>query len=652
MPQLLGVDVGGTFTDLVLLDEESGTIRAVKVLTTPGNQGVGLLQAIQASGGEAARIATLLHGTTVATNAIIERKGAACGLLTTKGFRDILELRRKDRPALYGLKESYEPLISREWRLEVDERVDAKGTLLKEVKEKEIVSQADQLLKGGVEALVISFLHSYLNPENEKKAKEILKKVWPNNFLLTSHEILPEIGEFERTSTVAASAYVQPLISRYVESLLTNLKASQISGSLLFIDSEGGIMHHEEARSHPLRTILSGPAAGVTAAAAICRQAGYSHFISCDMGGTSFDVAVAAGRNPLTVSQKSLSFGLPITMPLLDITTIGAGGGSIARVDEGGLLQVGPESAGAFPGPACYGNRGTRPTVTDANLILGRMSPTSSLLGEKSFALNHEAAREAIWRKIALPLRLSVEEAASAMTDVVNEQMAGSIRLLTIERGIDPSEFVLVAYGGAGPLHAAFLAKELGLSRVLVPHYAGVFSALGCVMANVKQSFHEVLEKDLHALKEENLRELLQKHKKEGEAFVARHGIAVDRVEVFHELEMAYRGQAHTIRVVLNPVLISRDKLGEAFQETYLRLYSELPDGIPIFVRKLNTLVVGMRNSTLFSIDAPPTSGESMIGTRSVYFDGESLLCKVHDRAKFPLDAKLPGPVIIEEPWT
>ena len=381
---IVGVDVGGTFTDIFWLDEATGECRVAKVPSTPDDQSRGFIEGVIAGAGETGipALANVVHGTTVGTNALLERKSAKTGLITTAGFRDVLELRRRDRPEIWGLRGSYTPIIPRDLRLDVDERVLADGTVRTPVDTTAVAAAARQLLDAGAEALAIMFINSYANPENERAALEAARAVWPNEHITVSSDILPELREFERASTTALNATLQPVIGRYLHNLETSLGKARFAGDILIVQSNGGVMGVNMAREIPVRTALSGPAAGVIAGAHIATAAGFPNIVTCDMGGTSFDVALVADGKGTLAAQTSIDFGLVIRTPMIQITTIGAGGGSIAWVDRGGILQVGPESAGADPGPACYGNGNDRPTVTDANVLLGRINADRPIGGK------------------------------------------------------------------------------------------------------------------------------------------------------------------------------------------------------------------------------------------------------------------------------
>ena len=458
---IVGVDVGGTFTDLFFYDEAKREFRTAKVASHRGDEASGFLSGLRALG-PLASFGAIVHGTTVGTNALLERKGARIGLITTRGFRDVLEMRRRDRPHTWGLWGEFVPVVERSMRLEVAERVLADGTLRTALDPEEARGAARALIEKGAEAVAIVFINAFANPENERRAAEAVRSIWPNEHVATSSEILPEIREFERSSTTALNAYLQPVVGSYLGKLEAALSAGGFKGDFHIVQSNGGVMATSTARRLPVRTALSGPAAGVIAAGAIARAAGRSNVITGDLGGTSFDVSLIADGHTALSAQTTIDFGLVIRTPMIEITTIGAGGGSIASVDKGGLLQVGPESAGSLPGPACYGGGNTRPTLTDANVVLGRINAERPI-GDKLARLDVEAAREAILAHVGRPLGLDAPRAAEAIVKVANARMAGAIRLVSIERGHDPSKFTFMPFGGGGALHAGALMREVGL---------------------------------------------------------------------------------------------------------------------------------------------------------------------------------------------
>jgi N-methylhydantoinase A len=469
---VLGVDVGGTFTDLLLFDAETRAFRTAKVPSQRGDESVGFMQGVAAIG-TGMNIGSIVHGTTVGTNTLLERRGPKIGVITTRGFRDVLEMRRRDRRQTWGLWGDFTPIVDRDFRVEIGERTLADGSIRQPVDEAAVRDAALALRARGAEALAIIFINAYANPDNERKALAAAKTVWDNEFVSASHQVLPEIREFERSSTTALNSYLQPVVSFYLGKLEHALATQRFEGQFYIVQSNGGVMSTATARRFPVRIALSGPAAGVIAAATIARQAGYENAITCDLGGTSFDVSVIVGGKASLAAQTTIDFGLVIRTPMIEITTIGAGGGSIASVDRGGLLQVGPESAGSMPGPACYGQGNARPTLTDAHVVLGRINADKPI-GGKLARLDVEAARRAIMTDVGHPLGIDVLKAAEAIVRVADARMAGAIRLVSIERGHDPQKFVGVPFGGGGALHVGAIVKEIGLEVALVPRFPGV----------------------------------------------------------------------------------------------------------------------------------------------------------------------------------
>jgi N-methylhydantoinase A len=644
---VLGVDVGGTFTDLFLLDPATGRCATAKVPSTRPDQSVGVLDGARKLLGDLGQLATVIHGTTVGTNALLERKGAVTGAIVTLGFRDVLEMRRRDRPRTWGLGGQFQPIVSRDLRVEAAERTLADGTVRTPVDPAEIERLARELLAKGARALSIVFINSYANDSNERAALAAARKVWPNPYVNASSEILPELREFERASTTAINGYLQPVVADYLDALQSRLQDGGCRGQLLVVQSNGGVMTVERARQLPVRTALSGPAAGVTAAAAIAGAAGFPDAITCDMGGTSFDVALVAGGRAAQAAQATIDFGLVIRTPMVEITTIGAGGGSIARVDSGGILQVGPESAGSDPGPACYG-KGDRPTVTDANLLLGRINPERPIGGLAR--LDVEAARRAIARDVGNPLGLEPMAAAEAVLRVANARMAGAIRLVSIERGHDPKRFVAVPFGGAGALHCGALMLEVGLAKALVPRFPGITSALGCVIADMQHDFVHTVNRALDGLDPAPLVAEMRATAAAGQQLLDAAGVAFAGRDVSFELDMAYVGQTHTVAV---PIAEESDaaSIRHAFDTTYLQVYGRLLPEIPIRIQSLRTAVTGRRPKLDFAALAPGDGGSAEpIVRREVWFSGRSVATPVYDRLCLPVGTRIAGPAILEQP--
>ncbi len=654
---IVGVDVGGTFTDLFLFDPAAGAFRTAKVPSNRGDEASGFLAGLRALGGVAGMEA-IVHGTTVGTNALLERKGARLGIITTAGFRDVLEMRRRDRRHTWGLWGDFIPVADRDLRLEVPERTLADGTVRMPVDLEAVREAARRLLAAGAEACAIVFINAYANPSNERAAAEAVRAVWPNPHVSVSSEILPEIREFERASTAALNAYLQPVVAGYLGRLEDALAQERFAGRFHIVQSNGGIMSTATARRMPVRTALSGPAAGVIAAAEIARAAGFENVITCDLGGTSFDVSVVAGGRMELAAQATIDFGLVIRSPMIEITTIGAGGGSIAHVDRGGLLQVGPESAGSRPGPVCYGQGNDRPTLTDANLVLGRINPERPIGGALA-RLDVEAARAAITRHVGDPLGLDAFAAAEAILRVANAKMAGAIRLVSIERGHDPGRFAALPFGGGGALHVGALIRDVGLKAALVPRFPGVTSALGCIIADVRHDQVRTLNLSLDTLDSAALDARMVTEAEAARAVVAEAGLPLDRIDTVFELDMHYAGQTHTVAVPL-PVELAGGTTGVtagivrvAFETAYGRAFTRLLPGLPVRIVTLRTAAIGRRPHFDLSMLAPgPEAGMAAAarGSRAVRFDGAWHETPVFARLALPVGAEVPGPAVLEQP--
>jgi N-methylhydantoinase A len=543
-------------------------------------------------------------------------------------------------------------------RLEVNERTLADGTIRQPLDPAEIRAAATLLLANGAQAVAVTFINAYANPENERRALAELRTLWPNAFITASHEVLSEIREFERSSTAALNAYLQPVVASYLGKLDAALAAQKFPGQLHIVQSNGGIMSTATARRLPVRTALSGPAAGVVAGAALAKAAGFDNLITCDLGGTSFDVSVIAGGRAAVAAQTTVDFGLVIRTPMIEITTIGAGGGSIASVDRGGLLQVGPESAGSVPGPACYGAGNTRPTLTDAQVVLGRINAARPLGGELS-ALDVAAARAAIDAHVGAPLRLDTAAAAAAIVRVAEARMAGAIRLVSIERGHDPARFVAVPFGGGGALHVGALIREIGLKSALVPRFPGITSALGCVLADLRHDGVQTLNVMLDGVDAAALGRRMRGAGQDASAVIAAAGITVERTDVEYELDMHYLGQTHTVPVPL-PVVAQDETLGvgeamirAAFETAYLAAFGRLLAGLPARIVSLRVAAIGRRppfDFSVFAPDATATLDAARRGTRPVWFDGGARDTGVFARLDLPAGARVAGPAILEQP--
>ena len=655
---VVGVDVGGTFTDVFFLNETDGSCNVAKVPSTPLDQSVGIRDGIAQRFDNLSEVSLIIHGTTVGTNALLERKGAKTGIITTSGFRDVIEMRRRDRPETWGLWGMFEPVISRDLRLEVNERVLADGTIHTVVDETEVVDAATTLMKKGAESVCVFFVNSYANGANEKAAIDAISEVWPNQHITASSEILPEIREFERSSTATLNAYLQPPIGDYLERLEEGLRQGGFGGEILILQSNGGVMSVDIARSFPIRTALSGPAAGVIAGAHIGVSAGYPNLITCDMGGTSFDVSLVADGESALAAQTSVDFGMVIRTPMIEITTIGAGGGSIAWVDRGGMLQIGPESAGSDPGPVCYSLGNDRPTVTDANVVLGRINADKPI-GGKIGGLDVDAAKTAISEHIAQPLDIEIMAAAEAIIQVTNARMAGAIRLVSVERGHDPEKFIAMPFGGGGALHAGALIKEVGLSKALVPRFPGVTSALGCVIADMRFDRVHTLNNSLEDLDLDKLTSEMLETAGDGDIRLKEAKVSFESTEHFFELDMLYVGQTHTVPVRLPIDLdgvrkgFGRDIIQTAFEDSYQRSFGRLLDDISVRVLNLRVTVIGRRPKFNLSILGPSSSGsleDAKSETRQVWINGQWWDTDVYRRLDVPESATVSGPALLEQP--
>lgn len=642
-----GIDVGGTFTDLILVDDATGEVRISKVPSTLDNQAFGVLEALRRIDMPLERIDSIVHGTTTTTNAVLERKLAKVGLITTQGFRDILELGRRTRPQAYGLTGSFVPLIPRELRREVPERMDAQGNVLTPLDEQALLDTVHALREAGAEALVIHFLHSYANPAHEQRALALAREHWPNPYVTAGHTIISEFREFERGTAAAVNASVQPILDRYLQRLQAKLSEAGFRSDLLVMQGNGGTVSARTIGRNAINTVMSGPASGVMAAAYSGRLSGYPNLITYDMGGTSSDVALIENGVPKVSSELELEYGMPLHVPMVDVHTVGAGGGSIARVQGSGLLRVGPDSAGARPGPICYGRGGEQATLTDANLVLGRLDPQRLLAVDRPVDVAEVAAR--IEATIGRPLGLDAVEAAAAILRVGNHNMAGAVRLVSLARGYDPRDFALFAFGGAGPLHAVALARELAIPTVLIPVRPGLTNALGCLVADVRHDFVRAFNRPLKDLSDDMLRACLQEQISQGREAIARDGIPVSEIQVFHHAQMQYQGQSHLLTVAVDSGDISVARLQDAFAQAYWQRFQvELSELRPVLVT-LDTSLVGKRHEVALAAlatrsDDPPAPRQRPVWFAETGWTDTPVLTREHIPAE-----GLAGPAIIEQ---
>ena len=665
----IGVDIGGTFTDLVWVDDTTGEVRVGKLLTTPKDpsQAVeqGVVTVLHDAGREAAEVRSVIHGTTLATNALIERKGARTGLLTTAGFRDAVEIGREGRYDMYDLFiDQPTPLVPRHLRLEVKERTMADGGVLTPLDTGSARAAIARLKEEGVEAVAICLLHAYRNPVHERALKDICAELLPGVPVASSSEVVPEIREYERTSTTCANVYVMPLMARYLDDLEHKLQDLGIPGRFYIMLSAGGVATPDTAKRVPIRLVESGPAAGALAAARMARELGEPRLVSFDMGGTTAKACVIDGGEPLLAREFEVAradrfkkgSGLPIRVPCIELIEIGAGGGSLARVDRMGLLKVGPDSAGADPGPACYAQGGKVPTVTDADLLLGYLDPGFFLGGR--MRLDVDAARQAVEETVARPMGLTLTDAAWGIHRVVNENMAGAARVHGIERGKDLRAYPLFAFGGAGPVHAWHVGRILKVPRVLVPFGAGAMSAYGLLAAPLAFDFVRTASQRLDAADWAQITRLYGEMEAEGRAILKGANVPEGHVRIRRAAEMHYTGQGHDVEVEIPAGALSPASLGpitERFEAAYRALYSRVPMGVPIEALNFRVVVSGPLPDISVSGAkpgaAPPAATPSPKGARKAYFPeaGGYVDTPVYDRYGLTPGATFAGPAIIEE---
>ncbi len=662
----LGVDIGGTFTDVVLLDLEERANYVGKVLTTPESPAdaviEGLKKILSEHGVSPSAIDSPIHGTTLVTNAIIERKGAKTALITTKGFRDSVEIGTERRYDLFDIfMEKPAPLAPRALRLEVAERLDPEGNVLTPLDENEARQALEKLADMGVEAVAVTLLHSFLNPVHERRMEALLREQAPDIVTSISSEVTPEIREFHRSSTTLANAYVRPIMRTYLDLLSRRILEEGVERDMYIMLSNGGIATVDTAKSFPIRLIESGPAAGAMAAAYYGRQLDIRNLISFDMGGTTAKTCFVEDARPATVTEFEVArvyqfrkgSGLPVKVPVIDMIEIGAGGGSIARVDELGLLKVGPESSGADPGPACYGRGGKQPTVTDADLLLGYLNPEFFLGGEMDLDL--DAANVSVDR-LAKTLNLERIQTAWGIHEVVNENMANAARIHGIEKGKDVQRYALMAFGGAGPIHAAHVAEKLRIETLIAPAGAGTLSAFGMLTAPISFDFVRTKIMKLDDLDPDVLNAIYDELEAEGRAVLDRSGVPEDRMTFRRTADMRYEGQGHEIMVPLRSGEMSaetEEEIRKSFEDAYRAIYQRLGPNVP--VEALNWRLVASGETP--DLDLRPTEAASLAveeakkPSRLVYFPSwkEMRVCDIYDRARLTPGAAIAGPAVVEE---
>jgi N-methylhydantoinase A len=647
----IGVDVGGTFTDVVVYDEATGALDVAKSPTTRADPTVGLLNALGKVSVSPAQAGRVVCGTTIGTNAILERTGAPVWVITTRGFRDTLEIARTNRTILYDIRaRKPAPVVPRARVIEVDERVAFDGTVVRPLRDEDVRAAIDRIRTatngGGPGAVVLCFLHSYVNPTHERAAARLVAEALPGWFLCTSQEVLPELREYERFSTATLNAYIGPTVGGYLNRLGRALADHGYGGRVFVTTSSGGIMTSEVAARFPVHTVLSGPAGGVAAAVNLGRLTGHRNLITYDMGGTSTDVCLVEDLEPTLTTEQHIA-GLPNRTPQIEINSIGAGGGSVASLDDGGALRVGPRSAGATPGPACYGRGGTEPTITDANLILGRMSGDLPLVGE--LALDEALGRRALRTLLEHMTGLADEAAlADGIIRIAVARMVSAIKEISIAKGHDPRDFVLVAYGGAGPMHAAFIAEELELPRVIVPPAPGNFSAFGSLISDLRRDYVRTRLTQTRRAEFAEVDRTFAELEREARAELAAEGVSPEGISTVRALGMRYVGQSWELIVRLPAALDSMAALETEFHQTHERRYGHASDG--------PAEIVNFRLTAIGAVPKPSPTPWTVKGAlaaasreeRTVHF-GEMQRVPIYARERLPAGETVAGPALVEE---
>ncbi|MDL2293123.1 hydantoinase/oxoprolinase family protein [Ruminococcaceae bacterium OttesenSCG-928-D13] len=651
----IATDIGGTFTDIVTIDEK-GQISVNKSNTTPPNFEKGVIDVIKKAQVPAGEVVHFVHGTTVVINALTEKKGAKTALLTTKGFRDIYEIARGNRPDLFNLRfEKSQPFVPRYLRREVEERMDYMGGVVTPLNEADVAKWVEYFKKEGVEAVAVVYLHSYRNEAHERQTVELIKKLWPEVFVTASYEVTREWREYERTSTTVLNSYIKPVASTYVDKLGGELEAIGIGCPKYIMQSNGGTTTFAQAKETPINMVESGPVAGIFGAAMLGRMLGEEKVIGFDIGGTTAKCSLVDGgevkvTTEYKIDKTAITAGHPIKVPVVDIVEIGNGGGSIAWIDEGKSLRVGPRSAGAFPGPVAYGLGGDAPTTTDANLVVGRLSP-------KNFErpVDMDKVRGAIKNVVADPFEISVEEGALGIIRIANSNMLNALKLISVRKGYDPREFTLVAFGGGGPMHAAFLARELGIKKVIIPIAAPVFSAWGMLMSDLRQddvktfqlSFEHDIFDDLNA----------EWEALEAKAYedYAEKGISKDKVRFIRNLDMRYHGQEHTVKIVQDFERMNAanaEEIKAKFHAAHEKEFSFKLEDSGVEIVNLHLVTYGQTEKVAIRELPDETRPDSEIikETRDVLFEGAGRLATpIYAMEKLYKGVKITGPAIIEE---
>jgi len=651
----LAIDVGGTFTDVVLFDEERKKLRFTKTPSSPGDPSHGVIDGIkkilhlEGIGPEAVHY--FVHGTTFATNAFLESKGAKVALFTTEGFRDVIEIGRQKRPKLYDLfQDKPSSLVERRFRFGIEERMGPDGQIIRELNEASVLQAVETMKLEGITSVAVVYLHSYVNPEHELKTAELIKSTYPECHVSLSHEVSPEFREYERTITTVVNAYLKPATRNYFMNLVDRLHEQQVKIPYI-MKSSGGVMTAEAASDKVVETLLSGPAGGVIGSTFLASCMGIDNIITLDMGGTSTDVALILNQAPRTTLESTLK-GYPLKVPMIEMETVGAGGGSIGWVDEGGLLKVGPESAGAIPGAACYGKGGMKATITDANLVLGKIDPNYFLGGEMQ--LDVEAARRS-FAEVMSKTGLSLEEAAVGIVEIANHHMIEAVRLVSIQKGFDPKDFTLFAFGGASPLHATEIAKELGIPRVVIPRASSEMSAFGFLAADIRHDFAITRMLPLQQESMESICSVYRELGMKGEAMLDQEGVAEQNRQLLYRMDLRYRGQAFELTVELESdaaTTVDIAKLLAQFHAEYERQYGHCDKTEPVEIVNFRLSAIGI--TPKISLEELPEGGSdsssALKGKRQVFsaYSRAYEAVPVYDHGSLLSGNRIEGPAIIE----
>jgi N-methylhydantoinase A len=654
--RITGVDVGGTHTDIIAFDTATGDIAVHKVPSTPNDHSVGLVDGVSTVAG-GAQLDFLAHGTTIATNALLQHEGAPTGLITTAGFRDILHIARHQRPLHYSIRQQIPwqdgALIPRRHRKVVSERIGPHGEIITTLDEDAVRQAATELAEQGVESVVIAFLNSYRNPDHELRAAELVREVFPDAFVTTSSGVSPQFREYERFTAAAVNGFVGPTVQRYINRLGGRLTSAGLDTELRIMRSNGGAATPRFAADYPVTLLMSGPAAGVLAGAHVGNACGRENLVTFDVGGTSADIGIVTSRNIMESSPRDTWIaGLPIVVPMIDVHTVGAGGGSVAYVDSGGAFRVGPRSAGAAPGPACYGQGGEEPTVTDANLALGRLRADRTLAGSTS--LRPELAIKAL-RKLGEPLGMTPEETAAGVLRIVNHNMANAIRTRTIQKGKDPRTFTLVAFGGAGPLHAAEVAASLGLPEVLVPLYPGITSAMGLLASDLKYDLLRTMFLLGNDVTGEELNTVFTTLDAQAREHLVIDGVADDDMSFERYADCRYLGQGYELRVPLDDGVLDEDAVNRCwkrFHQMHAEEYGHAFPDSPIELINVRVIARGrLPKLPAFSVEADPEASKAVVTTDTALFrvaeELKSLPTTFYERSRLGAGAVIEGPAVV-----